>query len=84
MASYQCQAELLNLLEQLLEPFVAGDPCLYLHDQILGDVHRAGSIPGVPTDPTGTPYELSQYGRVQLSRKSPLFPLPQEPQRLAS
>lgn len=45
---------------------------------------RAGSIPGVPTDPTGTPYELSQYGRVQLSRKSPLFPLPQEPKRLAS
>jgi hypothetical protein len=43
---------------------------------------RAGSIPGVPTDPTGPPYELTQYGRVQLSRKSPLFPLPQEPQRL--
>jgi len=43
---------------------------------------RAGLIPGVPTDPSGTPYELSQYGRVQLSTKSPLFPLPQEPQRV--
>ncbi len=42
---------------------------------------RAGSIPGIPTDPTGTPYELGN-GRVQLSSKSSLFPLPQEPQRI--
>jgi tetratricopeptide (TPR) repeat protein len=43
---------------------------------------RAGALPGIPTDPTGTPYEISRYGRVGLASKSPLFPLPQEPQRL--
>ena len=32
----------------------------------------------VPVDPRGTPYELSG-GRVQLSRSSPLWPLPVEP-----
>jgi hypothetical protein len=32
-----------------------------------------------PPDPTGTPYEL-QNGRVGLSVRSPLFPLPDEPQ----
>jgi hypothetical protein len=33
----------------------------------------------VPLDPSGTPYEIDEKGRVQLSRRSPLFPLPAEP-----
>jgi hypothetical protein len=40
---------------------------------------RARLFPGVPLDPTGTPYELTAQGRVQLSPASPLFPLPVEP-----
>jgi len=31
-----------------------------------------------PPDPTGTPYQL-EHGRVKLSTRSPLFPLPDEP-----
>jgi hypothetical protein len=38
-------------------------------------IAAAAGWPGVPVDPTGTPYELSN-GRVQLSRQSSLFPLP--------
>jgi hypothetical protein len=33
-----------------------------------------------PPDPTGTPYEL-EHGRVKLSSRSMLFPLPDEPMR---
>jgi hypothetical protein len=39
-------------------------------------------LPGVPVDPARTPYEIDASGRVRLSSKSPLFPIPQEPQRL--
>lgn len=45
-------------------------------------VVRAGVLPGVPLDPAQVPYELDARGRVQLSPRSPLFPLPTEPQRL--
>jgi tetratricopeptide (TPR) repeat protein len=38
----------------------------------------AGVIRGVPLDPGGVPYELAS-ARVQLSSRSPLFPLPIEP-----
>jgi hypothetical protein len=41
----------------------------------------AAGARGVPPDPSGTPYELVN-GRVQVSRQSPLFPLPDEPQRM--
>jgi len=41
---------------------------------------RASVVPGVMVDPTGTPYELTQDGAIQLSRSSPLWPLPVEPQ----
>ena len=40
---------------------------------------RSGTIPGVPIDPAGVPYELSPSSRVELSPRSPLFPLPIEP-----
>jgi hypothetical protein len=39
----------------------------------------AGIVPGVPHDSHGTPYEISESGRVGLSPRSPLFPLPLEP-----
>jgi hypothetical protein len=45
------------------------------------DLVRAGAVRGTPMDPTGTPLELDQSGTVRLSRRSPLFPLPVEPQR---
>ncbi len=44
------------------------------------DVSRAGTV---PLDPSGIPYEIRD-GRVRLSRKSVLFPLPEEPQRLGT
>jgi hypothetical protein len=37
---------------------------------------------GVPIDPTGTPYEIDERGRVRLSQSSKLWPLPTEPDRL--
>ncbi|MEP7308502.1 MAG: hypothetical protein ABJA98_23605 [Acidobacteriota bacterium] len=37
-------------------------------------------VPGVMVDPTGTPYELTEDGAVELSRRSALWPLPAEPQ----
>jgi hypothetical protein len=47
-------------------------------------VVRAGLLRGIPLDPVGTPYELAPGGRVRLSERSPLFPLPVEPEPLAS
>jgi hypothetical protein len=41
-------------------------------------------LPGVPVDPAGTPYEIDASGRVRLSMRSPLFPIPLEPQRLSA
>ena len=41
---------------------------------------RAGAVRGVPVDPTRTPLELDASGTVRLSQKSPLFPLPDQPQ----
>lgn len=40
---------------------------------------EARTLPGIPLDPAGTPYELTFAGRVQVSVKSSLFPLPKEP-----
>jgi hypothetical protein len=41
---------------------------------------RAGVVPGVPVDPTRMPYLLDAEGRVALSPRSALYPLPDEPQ----
>ena len=46
-----------------------------------GDLVRAGYLPGVPLDPTRTPYRL-ESGSVSLDPGSPLNPLPIEPRRL--
>jgi hypothetical protein len=43
------------------------------------EVIRAGLLRSVPLDPAGTPYDLAPGGRVQLSERSALFPLPVEP-----
>jgi hypothetical protein len=46
------------------------------------EVARARGWRGVPVDPSGAPYELRPDGRVWLSDRSPLSPLPEEPRRL--
>jgi len=48
------------------------------------EVVRARLVGGVPLDPAGAPYDLAPGGRVQLSDRSPLFPLPVEPLPAAS
>ncbi|HVC18450.1 MAG TPA: hypothetical protein VNE16_00115 [Vicinamibacterales bacterium] len=41
---------------------------------------RDRALPGIPVDPAGTPYDLNPAtGRVTLSRRSSLWPLPTEP-----
>ena len=49
-----------------------------------GPVVRAMRWGGIPGDPTGTPYEIDPSGRVRISSKSRLFPLPVEPQHLSA
>ena len=69
-------------------------------DQVQADVNRArsngvvgstwqelirgGAVRGLPVDPSRTPLELDPAGTVRLSKQSPLFPLPEEPQRAAA
>jgi tetratricopeptide (TPR) repeat protein len=45
---------------------------------------RAGVVRGVPMDPKGVPLEIDQDSRVHLAMTSPLYPLPEEPQRQPS
>jgi tetratricopeptide (TPR) repeat protein len=41
------------------------------------------ALPGMPVDPTGTPYEIDPAtGRVTVSQASPLYPMPEEPRPL--
>jgi hypothetical protein len=47
------------------------------------DVVRARVLRGIPVDPMNVPFELGADGIVRLSRKSPLFPLPDEPRHAA-
>lgn len=44
-------------------------------------IARAKGWRGTPVDPAGAPYELAD-GRVRMSSRSPLWPLPVEPQKL--
>ena len=48
-----------------------------------GPLVRGGVVPGLPLDPSRTPYEMVG-GRVRLSPRSPLFPPPDEPKRLVA
>jgi hypothetical protein len=44
---------------------------------------RAGVIRGVPLDPSrSAPYVFDESGRITVSKTSPLYPLPVEPQRM--
>jgi len=45
---------------------------------------RAGVFPGVPSDPVRTPYEIDGAGRVRLSAKSSLYPLPDAPKHIGA
>ena len=44
---------------------------------------RAGTLRGIPVDPTGIPYEINSQGRVQLGKASSLAPLPDQAVRQA-
>jgi tetratricopeptide (TPR) repeat protein len=69
----------LEALQQRLDAFAS------LRGSPAGDwptVVRARIFPAVPRDPTGAPYELTSDGKVQMSRTSPLYPLPAEPGQL--
>jgi hypothetical protein len=43
---------------------------------------RGRWLPGLPADPSGTPYQIDRHGRVIVSPTSPLMPMPQEPRGL--
>ena len=45
---------------------------------------RAQVLPGVPVDPAGTAYDITTDGHVRMSQRSPLSPLPQEPESAAT
>jgi hypothetical protein len=45
---------------------------------------RAQGWPGLPVDPSGTPFELTPAGVVRVAQKSPLWPLPVEPERVSA
>ena len=45
---------------------------------------RAGIVRGVPLDPAGVPLGLDHEGRVHVGAMSPLYPLPEEPQRASA
>lgn len=67
-------------LQRRIDAFTAGTGRV---PQDWATLVRASVIPGVPVDPTRTPYELDAAGKVQLSRQSTLYPLPVEPKRIA-
>ena len=45
---------------------------------------RARVLRAIPLDPSRVPYDLTPDGRVRLSPASPLWPLPDEPQRTSA
>jgi len=69
--------------DKRLAQLKALDDIELLQKQVDEFVARNGRLPTrwtvVPLDPTGTPYEFDPQGRVRLSERSPLFPLPAEP-----
>jgi len=69
--------------EKRLAQLKALDDIDLLQKQVDEFVARNGRLPTrwtvVPLDPAGTPYEIDPQGRVRLSERSPLFPLPAEP-----
>jgi tetratricopeptide (TPR) repeat protein len=77
----------LNALDQMDDIQSRLDAFTQLRGSPPGDwttVVAARVFPGVPLDPSGTPYELTPDGSVRLSQSSTLFPLPAEPERLGT
>jgi hypothetical protein len=48
------------------------------------DLIRDRRLAGIPLDPTGTPFVLGEFGKVDVSRGSRLYPLPLSPVRSGS
>jgi hypothetical protein len=69
----------IDTLQQRVDAFARGAPQPPAGWQPL---LRARVLPGVPLDPSRTPYELTPEGRVHISAASPLAPLPEEPQQI--
>jgi hypothetical protein len=69
--------------EKRLAQLKALDDIDVLRKQVDDFTAKTGGAPtgwtGVPPEPRATPYEIDGAGRVQLSRRSPLYPLPAEP-----
>ena len=65
----------IDALQAIVERVAAGTAQRVLE---WSPVVRAAGWRGVPIDPTGTPYEIDERGRVRLSRSSPLWPLPSD------
>lgn len=66
----------IDQLERTIRERAAAPPYTWL------SLTRAGILPGMPTDPAGTPYEIHpDTGRISVSRQSPLFPMPARPTR---
>lgn len=69
--------------EKRLAQLRALDEIDVLQKQVDDFIARNGRVPTewrvAPRDPSGTPYEFDAEGRVRLSARSPLFPLPTEP-----
>ena len=71
----------LDALDQIDALQKAVDTIALRTGHVLSDWQRGFS--GIPADPSGTAYDLDSSGRVHLSPKSPLFPLPDEPKALS-
>ena len=67
----------IDALQALVDRVAAGEP-----SPTWAAVARATNRRGIPVDPAGVPYELVG-GRVRLSPRSPLAPLPEEPPPVA-
>lgn len=64
-----------------LQALVDAAPPTIVRGQGWAPLIRARIVPGTPLDPMRVPYVLRADGRVVLATASPLFPLPDEPER---
>ena len=71
------QVDALDQIDQLQELAARYQSARQTAPSNWADLVRAGLLRGLPQDPAGTPYEWDRAaGRVTMSPKSPLFPLP--------
>jgi hypothetical protein len=69
------QLDALDLIDQVQQAIDAARPRTGTLDN-WPDLIRAGVLPGVPVDKTGTPLGITHEGEVHLGVMSPLYPLP--------